>query len=410
MSSFLEKIRSGSALPRKLRDGLLFFMLGFFVHFLIDLDSLKNTFGPQGIQTTDYRYLSNGAVTKSVLAEPNTDYSAPLKPMSENQLEFVFTIGLEGTGHHLMQTVLKKSPDFRTMTEWGMTPYLQLALDALFHFGSKGGMWNQACNEEESYARVGKQWKIKPSAEDQTKKATPMNVTNPYLQQGKKIKYFDTMAKHQSLVRQLKHMQQIYDTKTAQNPQPLRIPLSAYRMLPSSGMMSYPNYRGCHKLHYPVLEMLYDACEEAGVECSHVYVHRHPVDVLVSTSLKRSFNSPALVAASHLYTSHLKVIETQLNSFPSRNRGCLGFFDEDEAHLHEWQDTLQRMWGFNPQTYDKLISGVYKRPKHFYRSTSSNIISEEIEGMFPPEHLPYLRVFLKAHERTLAVCRQRITL
>ena len=177
--------------------------------------------------------------------------------------------------------------------------------------------------------------------------------------------------------------------------------------------MSYPNFRGCYKLQYPVLEMLYDACEEAGVQCSHVYVYRHPLDILTSTTTKRPFNSPGMVSAAHLYASHLKLIETQLNSFPSRNRGCLGFFDGDLSRRQEWKDTLKSMWGFDgpnerANKFDMLINSTYRIPSRFRKSTSTNIIAEEVEGLFPEEHLPYLKVFLKAHEETLAVCRQSI--
>lgn len=347
----------------------------------------------------------------------NSEPQTPLKPMSENQLEFVFTIGIEGTGHHFMDTIYKSSPDYNTMVKWGFRPYLQAAIDALYQQRSKGGIWNQACREEMSYQKIiQKGWQLKLSEVDMTKKATPMaNATNVYLKIGKKIKDFDTMAKHITLVSQFKEMQGIYDRNTANRPQPLRVPLSAFLMEESSrksyGMLSYPNFRDeCYKLQYPVLEMLYDACQEAGVQCSHAYVYRHPLDVLTSTTIKRRFNSPGMVLAAHLYASHLKLIETQLNSYPSRNRGCLGFFDEDPSRLQEWKDTLKSMWGFGQQSnsFNNVIDETYRIPSHFRTSTSTNIVAEEVEGVFPEEHLPYLKVFLKAHEKTLAVCRQSI--
>ncbi|KAL3939885.1 MAG: hypothetical protein SGARI_001203 [Bacillariaceae sp.] len=401
-------------MSRRFVDALMFLVLGFGIRSVVDYGFLGRAWDKAGVQTKDLRHLSNGSIgvgtaSASALAVDTTS----LKPMSENQLEFVFTVGLEGTGHHLMQAVYKDSPDFKKMSAWGFTPHLRVAHSSLFQAANKNGMWNMACKEEESFEKRNKNWMLKPSAAVNSEKVQPaVNATNPYLKKGQKVKKFDTVARHNSLVTQLKEMQKLYDKNTASNPQPMRVPLSALQMKGvDSGMISYPNFRGCYKLHYPVLDFLYDACDEAGVQCSHVYVYRHPLDVLKSTSIKRTFNSPGMVAASHLYTSHLKLIETQLNSYPFRNRGCLGFFDEDETRFQEWKETIRQMWGYKQQSeaYDKFLTESYRRPSKFLHSTSTNIIPKEIEGIFPAEHLPYLQVFLKAHERTLAVCRQFVT-
>ena len=209
-------------------------------------------------------------------------------------------------------------------------------------------------------------------------------------------------------------MQNVYNEQVADNPQPLRIPLNSYAEgagTKFAGMMSYPFQRKTgYRLCYPVLELVYNACAEAGVQCSHVYIYRHPLNVLKSTTINRPFNSPGMVSATHLYTSHLKIIETQLRSYADRTRACFGFFDEKGSE--EWQGPMRDLWGWtasNNQTgFENLIQEEYRKPTKFLHSTSDNIIAEEIEGIFPAEHLPYLELFLKAHERVVELCKQSV--
>ncbi|KAG7370093.1 hypothetical protein IV203_027839 [Nitzschia inconspicua] len=320
-----------------------------------------------------------------------------LPPLTQGGLEFIFSIGLEGTGHHLMASVIKNSPDLVTMKSWNLLDSVEKATVALFNQNDLSGIWNMPCNEENMYAKSGRKWYL----------------TRRYQNNEQLVVAFDTVKKHRKLVALLKNIQIIYDnkTKSSNHPEPLRVPLNSVGFVKRTGMMSYPNFRSkCDIPPYPVLELLYSACADAGVQCSHVYIHRHPLDVLKSTTVKRPYNSPGMVYASHLYTSLLKVMETQIVRFPDQTRACFGFFDHQGAA--EWQTTLRDMWGWTTQNqtdaFDAFIRATYRKPSTFYRSTSDNIVAEEVEGLFPVKHIPFLQVFLKAHEQTLEACRQSL--
>jgi hypothetical protein len=274
----------------------------------------------------------------------NASFST-LRPMNETTgLEFIFTIGLEGTGHHFMSQVISNSPAFREVKMLGLENSVASASAALFHSKNQDGLFNQACQDESINIKVG--------------------ISSKY--DNKVSEGFDTVSTLNRTVHLLRTIQQIYDEKTANSPRPLRIPLNSFSANGTAkvGMMSYPNFRGnCYKLHYPILDLLYKACSEAQVQCSHVYVYRHPLDVLMSTTVRRKFN-PGMVMASHLYTSHLKIIESQLLSYPDRNRGCFGFFDQQGSK--EWQAPLRDMWGwttttteFNVSSFESFVREVY---------------------------------------------------
>lgn len=318
--------------------------------------------------------------------------ASTLKPLSEKGLEFVFTIGLEGTGHHLMEATIKSSPAGVKMKSWNLETPVKKSISTLYHDRRLDGLFNMACLDDTLYYKKMNKYVVSSGY-----KAKDMSNV------------FNTMRQHNNLVGLLQNMQQRYDEMSVNDPQPLRLPLNSY-VVAQSGEISYPNYRGkCHRLHYPVLDLVYNACEDAGVQCSHVYVYRHPLDILKSTTIKRTFNPPGMVQAAHLYTSHLKIIESQLRTYTDRTRGCLGFFDRDNTE--EWQNTLRELWGWGSQNstkFDAFVKKSYKAPSRYLESTSDNIIPEELEGIFPVEHLPYLEVMLKSHEETLRVCRQSL--
>lgn len=388
--------------PRWL-EALCFLVLGFCLRTTYDLwggfrngifQEFLEACAPLEIKGSEYSPHGSGPIEVSTTFYRNNNNSlSTLRPLNENGLEFIFTIGLEGTGHHFMDTIIKASPAQITTRKWGLLDIVGKTILALFDVKNLNGLWNQACQDDTMYIKQGKTWKLS------------------YKYKNKVPAGFNTVNAHNRVVKLLQTMQRIYNEKTVNSPQPLRIPLNSYssKGIGGAGMISYPNFRGkCSMLHYPVLELLYNACDDAGVQCSHIYVYRHPLDVLKSTTVKRSFNPPGMMYATHLYTSHLKIMETQLMSYPDRNRGCFGFFDRDGSE--QWQSTMRDMWGwtFNNQTnsFATFVRDKYRKPKQFFHSTSYNIIAKELNGIVPAEHIPYLEVLLKAHEQTLEVCRQ----
>ncbi|KAG7349362.1 hypothetical protein IV203_011959 [Nitzschia inconspicua] len=389
---------------RRLLEAACLVMFGFCARSVYDMGCLNGGIlqqllaagVPAESKGNEYR-ANHSQLSRTIVTVHNSNNTLP--PLTEGGLEFIFSIGLEGTGHHFMGTVIKNSPALVTIKSWNLLGLIKKAAVALFNQEELDGLWNMVCNEENMYTKTGRKWQL----------------SQPYKTNEQLRVAFDTVKKHQELVDILKTIQQKYDktTKSSNHPKSLSVPLNTYTAgnEKATGMMSYPNFRTkCLTPQYPILELLYSACADAGVQCSHVYVYRHPLDVLKSTTAKRPFNSPGMVSATHLYTSQLKVIETQLLEFPDRTRGCFGFFDREG--MAEWQTSLRDMWGWTTQNqtnaFDAFIRDNYRKPSSFHLSTSDHIVAEEIEGVFPAEHLPFLELFLKAHERTLDICRQSL--
>jgi hypothetical protein len=305
-------------------------------------------------------------------------------------LEFVFYIGIEGTGHHFIQTVLKHSPyNKRWLPIRESLTKIQFALMNQKGHTTNDGLFNMHCRDTTSTKKKNN------SNNNNNNNSTATNSKDLY----------------NDVVEQFKSIQEMYDGND-QKRRSLYIPINANGNEGAHGMMSYPNFdKQCRELMYPVLDLLYMACEEARVECTHVYLYRHPFEILQSTTLKRDFNKLGMVSGSHLYTSMLKIIQTQLIDYPSKNRGCLGLFESDALLVKEWQSNIQNMWGWkeNDAAFETFLKRFYHKPTNIaYRSTSNDIVLEEVDKLtFPKDHLPYLENLLRAHERTIQLCQDQ---
>ncbi len=153
--------------------------------------------------------------------------------------------------------------------------------------------------------------------------------------------------------------------------------------------------------------------------CSHVYLYRDAHEILRSTTLSRTYNPSAGLAASHIYTSMLKIMESQLLAYPDRTRGCLGFFDDDHDATEEWKTILRQLWGWQGKEggdddsssrrtddFDAFLERTYKKPTGTTTKSKGGITTEkDALAMLAEAHRPYWELFRKAHERTLQVCR-----
>jgi hypothetical protein len=170
------------------------------------------------------------------------------------------------------------------------------------------------------------------------------------------------------------------------------------------GMVSYPNLGGpCKTLNYPNLDLFYDACDQAQVECRHVYLYRDPYDVLYSTVIKRHF-APTLLAGIHLYTSMLKIIATDLQVHASRGIGCFGFYEENiTTGKNDWWDPIRFLWGWNDDTdsYEKYMTKKYKPPSRFKNKTE-----DEAHSFVPKMLDPFMKSFMETHQRVIRMCKE----
>jgi hypothetical protein len=321
------------------------------------------------------RFLQSGAVTMSsqqakaqdsvpTLTTTPLPHTSPIIT-SNSSIQFVFTVGLEGTGHHMMAAIAGGSPAIIRLKRLGIHPNKTIQLhNSLFHL-DKGGLWNAHCQEE----------------------------------------LINTMQIQQEVVKTMRTIQGIADDgarndKKAAISFPVNTVIEKYKY----GMVSYPNFGGpCKELNYPNLDLFYDACDQAQVECRHVYLYRDPYDVLYSTVIKRHF-LPTLLAGIHLYTSMLKIIATDLQVHASRGIGCFGFYEQNvTTGRNDWWDPIRFLWGWGNDTdsYEKYMSKAYKPP-----SRSNNQTEDEAHSFMPKMLDPFMKSFMETHQRVIRMCKE----
>ncbi|CAJ1965687.1 unnamed protein product [Cylindrotheca closterium] len=173
--------------------------------------------------------------------------------------------------------------------------------------------------------------------------------------------------------------------------------MNAYHGTRLSGEMSYPNFKGdCRKLNYPNVDLLYQACDMAKVDCGHILIYRDPYAIMRSTNRRKFHNDSSIVAGIHMYTSMLSIIQTQLWTHSHRTLGCWSVLDPTED---VWQ-SIQRIFGWESRIeMAKAVRKIYWNPKP--------LLEEEKELIVPTIYAPYMDSFLRHHEDSVELCRQQ---
>jgi hypothetical protein len=169
------------------------------------------------------------------------------------------------------------------------------------------------------------------------------------------------------------------------------------------GEVSYPNYMGnCRPLNYPDLNLLYNACRKAKVDCLQLYVYRHPFDILKSIS-RRGFGKSNAVSMQ-LYIEDLHVIANQIRMHASKTLGCFGFFGDDPNDNY-WLEAQKDLWAWDDaDDYKKYIEAIYKDPRH------DNITAEEKvrKWLSSSRQTPYIKSLWKMHQQAVQACRHAV--
>jgi hypothetical protein len=207
------------------------------------------------------------------------------------------------------------------------------------------------------------------------------------------LKSLETKAKRQT------HPQQSTTTTTTW------LPVNTLFNTPSSGLLSYPSFMGpCRSLTYADINVWYDICKRARVDCVHVYLHRNPYHILQSTTVHRHFNSD-LLHAIHLYTTLLSVIYTQLARHSFRTFACVGFFDDDGVGggVSTFATPMADLLGFpTPRDFETYFQSIF-HPTATTNTTTTNVNPTVV---VPPHYEPYMKSFVQLHKDVLQLCRQ----
>jgi len=270
----------------------------------------------------------------------------------QSSTKFVIFLGLEGTGHHLVTDFTSKSPTTRRLEQLGLIQTQRALSKTLYNRRrANPGLLNAHCASEGS----------------------------------NKTRLFDTAV----------GLLQTIANET--RPDPLTV---AVNCIGQDTTFSYPSGRGREKcFNYPNVELFYHACNQAGVKCEHVYLHRDPYSVLLSTTVKRTFNR-TILKALHLYTLLLNIIHAQISSYPNQNAGCLGFFDSNDTQKELWGPVRDIFgWQDRQLEFNTTVQEVFHPPA---------VMTDEVRmKLVTPESQAAMDSMIRAHESLLSLCREQ---
>ncbi len=263
---------------------------------------------------------SQRLLNQTLLEEPMTVLTS-----NTSNVQFVFVVGLEGTGHHLHRKIVEYSPSYYQLrhTLKNYKDEIKELHSSLYNKPNGTGLWNLPCDSR---------WK------DDKK---------------------ELLRRQQYVASLLKGIQEHIGPRNKF----LRFPVNTLWIDREDifvyGMCSYPNWQGpCRFQQYPRLEWFYDACDMAGVDCRHLYLYRDPLEILYSTTVHRPFNAN-LSEGIALYESMLDdAILPDLTKYSHKSLGCVGFYGDED-----WKPTIQSIWQWtNTTKYYATINKIYKKP------------------------------------------------
>jgi len=299
---------------------------------------------------------------------------------SGSGVRFVFVVGLEGTGHHLMRKLLNKSPAMDLVRTLDLRKPLKELQNSLF---MARGLFNLHCG-------------IKLPKEGPDVEGTVEEV----------------VQKLRALAEPLENA-----TAATSSGTPISISLNAFGS--HFQMASYPQDNdSCRNLKYPNLDLLYDVCRRAGAECGHVYLYRNPTAVIKSTTINRKFNEGVgVIGALHLYNTMLNVIHSQLARHADRTLGCFGVLEPRVDQEEVWY-RIRDLFGWNASDekrseFDALLAKTYDPP-----STGDAAGSDEREQrqlrqhqnatIVPKNYRAYMQSLEGVHDDVVRLCREQV--
>jgi hypothetical protein len=277
---------------------------------------------------------------------------------------FVFILGLEGAGHHMMGDILQASPSVVEIYQLGLDRNLRRIRNAFF--GDEGSMvapctFKKRVNITASHMTAAEEMKAMVVALVETR--TKTTTTNPSLDD-------------------------------------FYIPINA---MGAGKMLSYPTGYACHRMQYPSLDEYYQTCQDANVQCTHLYLYRDPYAIVASTTRKRSFN-PSTLAAMHLYTSHLHILYAQLSRYSSGTMGCLSLLtvDDDGDSTIETHDIIANLFGWKHDraSFEAHLVNISHPP--------FPMTAEEKKQLIPPNQALYMQYFQQTHQDVIDLCRKQV--
>lgn len=275
---------------------------------------------------------------KTALISSSTSYNSAVT--------IFFIIGIEGTGHHFVSILLKDSPYMYMLRELG---------------------W---CEGE-----------------------TPLTDGLQLIKAMGPEEHFD------KLVKGMKEMDQVFKThlQGKQVDTPINVAINANGC--HDRMISYPSGLGSGRmLNHPNIDILYDACKHAQVNCKHIYIYRDPYDVIVSTVKKRKMNSD-VYEAIRTYTLMLHYIYSQLSRHSDKTALCFGPLDVHGHERREDWDKFGSIFGWSSADDFRAFVNANNLKK-----SPSPLSKSEKRKLIPGRKHVFMNAYMDIHEKVIDLC------
>ena len=340
------------------------------------------------LSSTQRHYLEQQEQQQQEQQQLQSSSSSESNPPSFSLYEtrFVFVLGLEGTGHHLLRSLTEVSPLYQLITQNGNNnnihpKYTHKIMQSIFRgetFPNNGIVSNSCARGTAaagggrgggggSFGGGGRNGIFKTT----TTSTAGMTINLPTMNITKLVeKYQDVLTEtHNEIYDKLILRRPGTNEISKNNKQVMYYPVNVLKLTSGDyGMLSYPNWGGpCRTLNYPNIDLLLKACNEKKKKNTHntyyscqiVYLYRHPYNVLTSTTINRPYNV-YMIEAIHLYTTQLHILYSQLSTVPPGTTiGCWNLYDNDNSDnntstsssissgaYNDWKETMGPILGW----------------------------------------------------------------
>lgn len=272
--------------------------------------------------------------TKSSTSSSNTSISSAVT--------FVFIIGVEGIGHHFISDLLKDSPNMRTLQELGLC-----------------------------------------------------DIDNPVGYGLTLLKGVAPSSTFDKLVNGMKELNQIIENRVQTSPFNIAINVNGC----NDRMASYPSDKEENRLlNTPNIDIFYNACSKAQVNCKHIYIYRDPYDVVVSNTIKRKFNVNNREAI-RTYTIMSHYIYSQLSYHSDKTLLCFGPFDVNGYKRDADWDKFGFIFGWkSADDFRSYVNAIN------HKRTISPHSEAEMQKVAGKTLSVYMDAYREIHDRVIDLC------
>mmetsp|Transcript_5468 Transcript_5468/g.13711 ORF Transcript_5468/g.13711 Transcript_5468/m.13711 type:complete len:434 (-) Transcript_5468:39-1340(-) len=330
-------------------------------------------------------YAGNASSLRRMLAEEGTGEDVHVD--EGGGPTFVFIMGVEGTGHHFIESLLERSPNMKRMDWLGLCKRRSHASQR-----TRSPVATGAGELFHLSAQFFDSFKNSQAIFNPAKKSrADLDIKSRYDAGVELLK-----STHQKFVAQ-SGVKDPWAQVSRGHDEPFHVAINA-NSCGRGSMLSYPNNVGPDRaLQNFNLDLFYDMCTDAKVQCKHTYIYRDPFDVIKSTSMNRDFNSNTYNSI-RLYTSVMQQIHSQMVSFPEKNLGCFGFLDAKGSQLQQDWARFGKLFGWQSS------EAVMDTAKAITTKSITPITDEMKAQLVPDRLIPMMRAFENIHHRVGNFC------